>query len=749
MDHSEGPAARAMARMAALVTGGRARYLTLAVWVGLAVVLSLLLPAASAMEAPNPPNLPASARSVVAAALQQQAFGGSDQMPGILVFYARDGLSGGELGAIARYLRTTASQPLPGEVGRPAFAGLAAPALAALRGAHGTTLAVPMLFASTSDPARLAALMEALARGLTASFGTNLLHLPEGQAALIARFTGPAGIAADTSGLFSHADVTLLAGTTLLILLLLVLIYRSPILPLIPLLGVGAAYLVTSALLGALAKAHGIVIDAETVSIMTVLMFGAGTDYTLLVIARYREQLGRHADHRAALRAALAGSAGAVAMSACTVMLALLVLLLSRYGVERRFAVPFALGVGMTALAALTLVPAILAIVGRVAFYPRIPRPGVAEAVRSAALVPLITARPWLVLAGATALLLGLAAFAPGIRTTYNLLSALPPTSQAVQGYDLLAQAEGPGALSPVTVLVQGPGAARDLRAALLRAPDVKAVAAPLHASLRGGPVAAYAVTLREDPLSDAAMGALAGLEGAARRGLAGSAATAVYLGGPTAQNADSAALVARDTRVVVPVVLAVIAVLLLLYLRSVVAAAYLIATVVLSFAASLGLGWIVLHDLLGIRSLAGGLVLYVFVFLVALGEDYNIFMVSRIWQERMRHPMPEAVARGVGATASVITAAGLILAGTFLVLTGLPLQILLDFGVVAALGVLLDTFVVRSALVPAITILLDDRALWPLRPAAATGLTARTVVAGEASLPGAGQASTGPSATR
>ncbi len=731
----EGRGARALAKVAGIVAGARARYLTIVLWLALAAVLSLALPAARTMEAPNPSNLPASSQSVVAAALQQRAFGGGNQTPGILVFYARHGLSAHELTAVAGYLRATARKPLPGEVGKPALAGLTAPALAALLKAHGTTLAVPMLFHTTADAKELAALLRALGGGLKGSFGANLLRLPARKGPLVARFTGPMGIAADTSGLFGNADVTLLAGTTLLILLLLVLIYRSPILPLIPLLGVGFSYLVTTALLGALAKAHAIVIDAETVSIMTVLMFGAGTDYTLLVVARYREQLGRLDDHRAALRAALAGSAGAVAMSAGTVMLALLALLLSQYGAEHRFAVPFALGVGMTALASLTLVPAILAVLGRRAFYPRIPRPGAIQAARPGWLVPFVTRRPWAVLVGATVLLGALASFVPGIQTSFDLLSALPQSAQSLQGYSLLARAEGAGALSPVTVLVRGPGASSNLRQALLRAADVKAVSEPRVAAVHGTPLAAYAVTLTEDPLSNAAVAALPGLAGAARAGLGTSPGTSVYLSGPTAQNADSAALVARDTRVVIPVVLVAIALLLLLYLGSLVAAAYLIATVVLSFAAWLGLGWIVLHDVIGVPSLAGGLVLYAFVFLVALGEDYNIFMVSRIWQERALRPMDAAVAQGMLATGSVITAAGLILAGTFTVLTALPLQILLDFGVVAAVGVLVDTFVVRSALVPAITLLLGDRAMWPRRP-----------TIGEARPIGAGQANAGPS---
>ena len=720
MDRSGTQRESGMAKVAAFVAGRRTRYLVLGLWIALAALLSAALPSASQMEASSPANLPAASQSVVAGALQRSAFGGKNQIPGVLVFYRKGGLTARDAAGIAAYLTRLAQKPLPGEIGKPAFAGVPAQVIPSLAKAQGTTLAVPLNFRNTSDAAKLAHLLGALGTSLKQGFHANLLARADTGASLVARLTGPMGIAADASGLFKNADVTLLAGTTMLILVLLVLIYRSPILPFIPLIGVGFAYALTSAILGALAKAHLVVIDAETVSIMTVLMFGAGTDYTLLVVARYREQLALEEDHVTALRKALAGAAGAVLMSAGTVMFALLALLLSLYGAEHRFAIPFALGVGMTALGALTLIPAILALLGRAAFYPFIPRPGQVRKERRGGIAGLVTRRPWTVAIVATALLAVLAAFSPGIRTSYDLLTALPHSAQSRQGFDLLAKAYGAGTLSPVTVLVKGQGSRRDIEARLAHVTGVQAISAPQYGEAQGAHVAAYQVTLRQNPLSDAAMSVLPRLRSAAQSALRGSPGTTVYLAGETAQNLDSAKLVARDTAVVIPVVLVAIAVLLYLYLGSLVAAAYLIGTVILSFLASIGLGWLLLHDLLGLGGWAGGVVLYAFVFLVALGEDYNIFMVSRIWQERRSVPMGEAVSRGMRATGSVITAAGLILAGTFTVLTGLPLQILLEFGVVAALGVLVDTFIVRSALVPAITALLGDRALWPSRPSRA-----------------------------
>jgi RND superfamily putative drug exporter len=284
--------------------------------------------------------------------------------------------------------------------------------------------------------------------------------------------------------------------------------------------------------------------------------------------------------------------------------------------------------------------------------------------------------------------------------------------AQSVQGYPLLSLAEGAGALSPVAVVISGLGSDRNLKTTLAGLSEVAHVSSPQRGTWHHQPLAVYTLRLRQNPLPTAAMSDLVIIQRAARRVLPTN--IQIYLGGETAQNANSAAAIAHDTHLVIALVLVIIFLLLLLYLRSLVAALYLIATVLLSFLAALGAGWIVLHDFLGLSRWAGGVTLYAFVFLVALGEDYNIFMLSAIWERRRRHPMLESIGWGVQQSGPVISAAGLILAGTFAVLTALPLSILLEFGSVTAIGVLLDTFVVRSMLVPAITALLKDRAQWP-----------------------------------
>lgn len=706
---------RGWERISTWFTGRWTRWLTVAVWVLAAILVTLALPAVSKVESTNPANLPARASSVLASKIENGAFHASRGSPGLVVFYRQGGLKPQDYAGIAGFLNRLDHHRLPDQTGSVPYAGVPASALhrAALR--SDTTLVVPLLFYQTGDSKTLAAIKQDTGRALELTTGNNLLRVPTDSGHLSARLTGPMGIAIDTTGLFKNADVALLAGTTMLILILLLLIYRSPLLPWIPLVSVGLSYVVTSGLLAALVKAHAILVDAQTVSIMTVLMFGAGTDYTLFVISRYRGELWRHERPVDALRAAYREVSGAVAMSAGTVMAALLTLLVSIYGSDHRFAIPFAVGVGMTALASLTLVPALLSILGRPAFWPYTPKVGKAPPKGRTWLAALVTRRAWPVAIGAVIVLAGLAINAGHIRTTYNLLSELPASTQSVQGFHLLARAEGPGALSPVAVVVEGPAAHRNIAAALRESPVVTRVDAVQFGQWKGKPVAVYQVEISRNPLSESAMQQLGSVRRAASAALA--PGTHVHLGGETAQNADSAAAIAHDTHWVIPLVLAIIFVLLLVYLRSIVASIYLIVTVILSFFAALGAGWILLHNILGISGWAGGVTLYAFVFLVALGEDYNIFMLSAIWARRRQEAMPNAIRWGIRTSGPVISAAGLILAGTFAVLTGLPLRILLEFGSVAAIGVLLDTFVVRSLLVPAITAILGDAALWPSTP--------------------------------
>ncbi|WP_135556147.1 MMPL family transporter [Paenibacillus cymbidii] len=715
-----------------LVAGPRTRWLTLAVWILLAGLLSSLAPSVNDEENNAAPNLPQDALSVQADALLQREFPNSAGVPALIVWYRSGGLADADYAAVQRLVKELQEQPLDAMTGVPPLDKQPLPALKAQAAKDGTTFVLPVSFGEQEQTETLKASLDDLKKRAAVILGADAFEsgaLEDNQ--LHARITGPVGIQTDATALFQNADVSLLLATVAIVLVLLILLYRSPLLAIVPLIGVGFAYGVIGPILGFLAHEGWIVVDSQGISIMTVLLFGAGTDYCLFLVARYRQELLTETDKYRAMRAAISGASGAVAMSGLTVVVSLLALLVAEYGSNHRFAIPFSLSILIMGLASLTLVPALLAIFGRASFFPFIPR--TAEMRRtyaaakgkparelkpvgkpSLALGRLVTNRPWTVMLVCVVVLGGFAWQAASIKTTFNLLQSFPKDMASREGFALIGDHFTPGDLAPVKVIVDSGGKEAPVRQRLQELPFVAQVAEPVKGA-HNASLLAYDVTLRIDPYSNEALAAIPSIRNAAEFALElPNADQRVWVGGQTATQRDTQQTSARDTRLVIPLVIGLIALLLLVYLRSVVAMLYLIATVVLSYFSALGAGWFVLHDLMGAEAIQGFIPLYSFVFLVALGEDYNIFMISGIWQKRRHMPLKDAIAQGVAETSSVITSAGLILAGTFAVLATLPIQVLVQFGVVTAIGVLLDTFVVRPFLVPAITTLLGKRAFWP-----------------------------------
>ncbi|KPV40773.1 MMPL family transporter [Alicyclobacillus ferrooxydans] len=767
----------------ALVAGRWSKWITVAVWIVLAAVLSIAAPSVNREENNQAASLPASAPSVVASTKLQTAFPSSAGQPALVVWYRAGGLTTADLTDIQVFTRQLRTHPIAGQKSIPPLDSMPAAALRGFESSDHTTFVLPVTFQQNVDPSVLTKSIQNMTTQIQAAAGKDALSQSISSPGLHVRITGPVGIAVDAQGLFKNADVTLLASTTLLVLVLLILLYRSPILAFVPLVGVGFAYGVVSPLLGLLAKSGIIVVDAQGISIMTVLLFGAGTDYCLFIVSRYRELLAVESDKHQAMKKAAGGAAGAVAMSGLTVVLSLFTLLFAKYGSDHRFAVPFSLSILVMALAGITLVPALLAILGRMAFFPFIPRTeemrrisGAKRGVKSMsrrqatrgsgtpgrfsqAIGRIVSTRPWPVVIASVIVLGILASFTAQIRPTYDLLTSFPKTMQSREGYTLLSDHFSKGTLAPVQVMIQttgsdqsnGASAAGNQKTDSGASQSAQAVAKTLKSlsfvqsvsqpkrSLAEPGIYLYNVTLNEDPYSLQAMQDIPIMEKSVQKTLGNASVTSgtnaarnqtgsngsavsntsssnVWIGGETATQYDTQQYTNRDTRTVIPIVIAIIAVLLLLYLRSVVAMVYLILTVVLSYFSALGLGWILLHYGLHTSAISGAIPLYSFVFLVALGEDYNIFMVSRIWQAKEVMTLQNAISEGVSRTSSVITSAGLILAATFAVLASLPLQILVQFGIVTAIGVLLDTFIVRPLLVPSITALLGRAAFWPVK---------------------------------
>jgi uncharacterized membrane protein YdfJ with MMPL/SSD domain len=542
-------------------------------------------------------------------------------------------------------------------------------------------------------------------------------HFGETVEGMQVRVTGPGGLITDVYKIFLNADVKLLVGTVILVLVLLLVIYRSPVLPFVPLIAVGFGYFVAGGILALLATAFDVTLSGQATSLMVILLFGAGTDYGLLLISRYREDLRRTTDAREALATALGETWEAIAASGLTVTLAVLTLLFAQYGDYRSFAPVLGLGVFVTLIAGLTLMPALLAVLGRKAFWPRVPKEGEATTHRTWERVATwVAAGPRRAALGVAAILvvlaLGCLFYSPRFSFTEDFLTSMPSS----EGYTLLEKHFPKGALAPTTVLIKTPEAAPEFVAGMIagvlnKAPGV-AAAFPTGSAL-DGKLLSFQVIFEGDPYSSEALKQVRELRVVARKAAAQGGGTAL-VGGPTATQADTWAQSNRDTVVVAVVALVVVGAILMLLLRAVVAPLYLLLTNVLSYLAALGATIVITEKLLGWEHISYRIPLYMFIFLVALGSDYNIFITTRIRSEAMLLGLRDGVVKALSATGGVLTSAGIILAGTFLILLSQPVKDLAEISIGVALGVLIDTFLVRTALVPGLTLWIGPKAGWP-----------------------------------
>ncbi|MFY1703750.1 MMPL family transporter [Micromonospora sp. WMMA1923] len=543
---------------------------------------------------------------------------------------------------------------------------------------------------------------------------------------LAVHVAGPAGLLADLIEVFSAIDGTLLVVTLCVVLVILLVVYRSPVLWIAPLLAAGMSFALAAVFVYLLADADVVKLNGQAQGILTVLVFGAGTDYALLIIARYREELHRHARPADAMRTAWRGAAPAIVASGGTTIASLLCLLLSSLNSNRSLGPVAAIGIAATLLVMLTFLPALLVLGGRWVFWPRRPRVDRAEPQaehpfwqRVAGFVAR-SARPvWLVTTVVLALLaIGLTQLGA---TALGQSQLFTDRTDSVAGQEAIARHYPGSTGSPATIFVTASSAQRVTEVAR-GVPGVAAVA-PVTGNPAGPPQGdappkvvdgrvELAATLTDPPDSDGAERTVRDLRVAVH---AVPGADAV-IGGYTAINVDTADAATRDRNVIIPVVLAVIAVILALLLRALVAPLLLIATVVLSYAATLGLCALVFRYLFDFPGVDASFPLFAFVFLVALGIDYNIFLMSRVRQESVRRGTRSGVLHGLVVTGGVITSAGVVLAATFSALAVLPLVVLVELGVAVAIGVLIDTIVVRSLLVPALAYDIGPRIWWPGR---------------------------------
>src|SRR5215211_6504660 len=521
--------------------------------------------------------------------------------------------------------------------------------------------------------------------------------------------TGPAGYFADFANVFSGFDSTLLYITAVIVIVILLITYRSPVLWLLPLTCVFVALTAAQAVIYLLARNGGLTVNGQSAFILTVLVFGAGTDYALLLTARYREELRRHADRHEAMAVALGRAAPAILASAATVILSLLCLLVAELSSTRSLGPVMAIGIAVGLFAMITLLPALLVIFGRWVFWPRRPALGSAEPTERglwARTGRRLARRPrvvWLV----TAVVLGVMALgltglkAEGLQNKDGFRTA----QDSVTGEEVLARHFAAGAGNPVQVVGRAE-AAGQLQSALSGTAGVTQVTRPVvkdgHAYLEGILTSAADSQASYD-LVDRLRSTVHAIPGADAK-----------VGGGSAVNLDILRASRHDRDLVVPLVLVVVTIILGLLLRAVVTPLLLVATVVLSFGAALGVSTLAFDHLFGFAGADPSFPLWTFVFLVALGTDYNIFLMTRVHEESRLHGTRRVALIGLAATGGVITSAGIVLAGTFAALGTLPLVFVTEIGFAVAFGVLLDTFVVRSVLVTALNLDVGRWIWWP-----------------------------------
>ena len=535
-----------------------------------------------------------------------------------------------------------------------------------------------------------------------------------------AQIAGPAASQADLSDAFAGIDGLLLGVALGAVLLILLLVYRSVLLPFLIILGSVFALGLACAVVYALAERDAVRVDGQVQGILSILVIGAATDYALLLAARFREELAVRGDRFGAAVAAARRSFGAITASAATVALGLLALLASDLTNNRALGPVGAIGIGCAVLATLTFLPASLTLLGRTAYWPSRPKPpeesgeGTGVWRRVARTVNGRPRRTWAV----TALVLAVfAAFSPSLSSKGVPLDEIFVNDAPSVAAQTTLGAHFPGGSGNPAVIIADAGRTAEVTAAA-RSTDGVASAGAVSASGRPGAGKPLVVdgrvridaTLTAAADSDAAKDTVERLR---TRVHAVSGADAL-VGGYTAQQYDTQQTAARDRTVIVPIVLAVILLILMLLLRSLLVPVLLVATVGLNFLATLGVSALVFQHLLGFSGTDASVPLYGFVFLVALGVDYNIFLMSRVREEALVHGNRQGVLRGLTTTGGVITSAGVVLAATFAALMVIPLAFLVQIAFIVAFGVLLDTLVVRSLLVPALMIDIGPRAWWP-----------------------------------
>ncbi|HLP23462.1 MAG TPA: MMPL family transporter [Microbacteriaceae bacterium] len=659
---------------------------------GIAISVGVLVgvPKADSADTSALAGLPVGADSTKVVELQQ-TLPGSDVLPALVVVSKADG---------------SVFAPMEIGVGQKAAADLATFAKSgsevspAIPSESGKTLLVTVPLQATNDAVELGEEVDAIQKSVEESFGSTDVTV---------QITGAAGFTADIAKAFEGADFTLLGATALIVAILLLITYRSPILWLVPIVVVGIADQVAGVAATHVTYLLGVPIDASTTGILSVLVFGAGTDYALLLISRYRDELRIEANRVTAMRRAWRGTFEAITGSALTVAVALVILMLSVFPVTRGLGLACAVGVLVAWVYAMFLLPCALVIFGRGIFWPLIPRVGDALTADRAGLwkrVGLITkARPIAMLLVSFVVIGGLALGNVGLKVGLPTEESFRGNPPSVVAADRLSEEYGNGLTQPAYVIAPA-NTVDEVTEAL----EATGLTTAITESNTNGSIVQLDVQMSVDPSSTEAYDAITELR-AAVAGIGD-----VYIGGTVATELDRNDGYARDLALIVPLILLFVFLVLLVLLRSPVAGILLVVSVVATYGGALGAAWLIFNQVLGFSGLADTVPLFTFLFLVALGVDYNIFLATRAAEDSVERGPSEGMLRALAATGGVITSAGILLAAVFAVLGVLPVITLTQIGVVVGIGVLIDTLLVRTILVPALAFWLKEKFWWPRR---------------------------------
>lgn len=722
-----------------LSSSRKGAWITLGIWILVAVLISGVAKTAKTYSTNGGSGLPNDAASMIAEQNLDQYFQDDRGLPALLVFHRDSKLTENDFSTIGKVTQEIQNQELETIKEVLPFAKLPMTVKQSLLSEDQTTLLVPVMLKTDLE-------MDEINETVTK---INDVSKPLLQNSLELKITGPAGIASDTIAIFSNADIVLLLSTIGLILVLLIIIYRSPLLAIIPLLAAGIVYQVVDRTLGFFGKL-GLEIESQSLSIMSILLFAALTDYALFIFSRFKEELKKEENKYTAMRKAMDQVGEPILFSASTVLAAMLILFSAVYKPYQNFAPVFSIAMVIILLAGVTLIPALFALFGRKAFWPSIPRTGQAEQETKSIwwkLARLVTKKPGILGTSVFILLLIGTFYFTTIQFSFNVINSFPKDMQSRQGYELLEEKFSKGDLAPTTVIVKSKSEAftneqlDQVRNQLLKQSGVEKVTpeftqkqpqAPSHPNKSGnssttdnnkaedGKVAKLSLTFKQSPYDLTSIQQLDDIRAKSKQIIKDSGLNEneveIHFAGETAKQADIREFNVRDTWVVVILVTLLITLLLGFQTRSVIAPLYMIGTILLSYGASMGISLWIINQWMDITAISYRIPLYTFVFLVALGVDYNIMLMSRIKEEVANSSLEEAVQRGVAMTGGVISSAGLILAATFAVLMTQPILELFLFGFTVALGILIDTFLVRTLLVPSIMLKLGKWSLWPMK---------------------------------